>query len=83
MGVGGLSLGGGVGLASRALGTTCDNVVSLTVVTADGAGAGVRRAAATPTSSGPAAAAAAGNFGIATGFTLTTHRVSAASYFFA
>ena len=36
VGIGGLALGGGVGLASRAFGTTSDNVVSLGIVTADG-----------------------------------------------
>jgi FAD/FMN-containing dehydrogenase len=36
VGIGGLALGGGIGLASRKLGTTSDNVVSLRIVTADG-----------------------------------------------
>ena len=34
--IGGLALGGGIGLASRKLGTTSDNVVSLRIVTPDG-----------------------------------------------
>jgi len=36
VGFGGLVLGGGVGLASRKLGTTSDNVVAMTVATGDG-----------------------------------------------
>src|SRR2546430_2052515 len=36
VGFGGLTLGGGVGLASRKLGTTSDNVVAMTVVAGDG-----------------------------------------------
>ena len=82
VGVGGLALGGGVGLASRALGTTSDNVVALTVVTADG------RALACDARRNSdlfwaSRGGGGGNFGIATGFTLKTHRVGSASYFFA
>ena len=36
VGFGGLALGGGVGLASRKLGTASDNVVAMTAVTGDG-----------------------------------------------
>lgn len=82
VGIGGLALGGGVGLASRALGTTCDNVVALTIVTADGRvlECDARRNADLFWA---CRGGGGGNFGIATGFTLTTHRVGPASYFFA
>ena len=82
VGVGGLSLGGGVGLASRALGTTSDNVVAMTVVTADG------RARSCDARNNAdlfwaCRGGGGGNFGITTGFTFRTHAVRTASYFFA
>ncbi len=82
VGVGGLALGGGVGLASRALGTTSDNIVALTVVTADGQ---VRTCdgRTNPDLYWACRGGGGGNFGIATGFTFKTHQVSSAAYFFA
>jgi FAD/FMN-containing dehydrogenase len=82
VGLGGLALGGGVGLASRALGTTCDNVVALTLVTADGRAleCDARR---NSDLFWACRGGGGGNFGIATGFTLRTHRVDSASHFFA
>lgn len=82
VGIGGLALGGGVGLASRALGTTCDNIVALTLVTADG-----RAIECDPRRNGDlfwaCRGGGGGNFGIVTAFTLRTHRVDSASHFFA
>jgi hypothetical protein len=82
VGIAGLALGGGIGLAARSLGATCDNITALTVVTADG-----RARACDRDHDGDlywaCRGGGGGNFGIATGFTFTTHRVSSASYFFA
>ena len=82
VGIGGLALGGGIGLAARALGATCDNIAALTVVTADG-----RALACDRNRNGDlywaSRGGGGGNFGVATGFTFRTHRVSSASYFFA
>jgi FAD/FMN-containing dehydrogenase len=80
--MGGLALGGGVGFAGRALGTTSDNVVALTVVTADG------RALACDARTNSdlfwaCRGGGGGNFGIVTGLTLRTHRVDRAAWFFA
>ena len=77
--VGGLALGG-VGLA--ALGTTSDNVRSLTVVTANGQ-ALTANARQNADLYWACRGGGGGNFGIVTGFTFTTHAVSTASYFFA
>jgi FAD/FMN-containing dehydrogenase len=82
VGVGGLSLGGGVGLAGRALGTTSDNIRSLTVVTADGK-AVTADARQNADLYWACRGGGGGNFGIVTGFTYATHAVRSASYFFA
>ena len=82
VGVAGLALGGGVGLAGRALGTTSDNIQSLTVVTAGGE-ALTCNARQNADLYWACRGGGGGNFGIATGFTFTTHAVRTASYFFA
>ncbi len=82
VGIGGLALGGGIGLVSRKLGTTSDNIVSLRIVTADG-----RLLTCDKTKNPDLFWACRGgggrNFGIVTDFHLRATRVSKASYFFA
>lgn len=82
VGVGGLALGGGIGLAARKLGTTSDNVVSLRIVTADG-----RVLECDEHHHADLFWACRGgggrNFGIVTDFRFKVTRVSNASYFFA
>lgn len=82
VGIGGLALGGGVGFASRAFGTTSDNVLSLQVVTADG-----RVRTCSPRANADlywaCRGGGGGNFGIATSFTLRAHPVGPVSYYFA
>jgi FAD/FMN-containing dehydrogenase len=82
VGIGGLAQGGGVGLASRAFGTTSDNVVSLGIVTADGR---YRVCDATHDEDlfWACRGGGGGNFGIVTHLALRTHPVSSVSYFFA
>ncbi|HEU4658085.1 MAG TPA: FAD-binding oxidoreductase [Capillimicrobium sp.] len=81
VGLGGLALGGGMGLASRRFGLTCDNVTALQVVTADGR---VRRCDADTNADlfWACRGGGGGNFGIVTGLQLRAHRVSSAAWFF-
>jgi FAD/FMN-containing dehydrogenase len=80
--IGGLALGGGIGLASRKLGTTSDNVVSFRIVTADG-----RLLQCDETKHADLFWACRGgggrNFGIVTDLHVRVAHVTRASYFFA
>jgi len=82
VGIGGLALGGGIGLASRRLGTTSDNVESLRIVIADGR---VLDCDAHRHADLFWACRGGGgrNFGIVTSLRLRVSPVSTASYFFA
>ena len=80
VGVGGLALGGGVGFASRKLGTTADNVLSVQIVTADG-----RILTCDRTQHADlywaCRGGGGGNFGVVTSFRFRIHPVTQASYF--
>jgi FAD/FMN-containing dehydrogenase len=82
VGVGGLALGGGVGFASRAWGTTSDNVLALRIVTADGR---VHNCSAHENSDlyWACRGGGGGNFGVATSFTFRVHPVRTTSWFIA
>ncbi|HWH12778.1 MAG TPA: FAD-binding oxidoreductase [Solirubrobacteraceae bacterium] len=82
VGLGGHALGGGIGLAGRALGLTADNIVGARMITADGV---LHQAG---TSAGEDAdllwalrGAGAGNFGVVTRLRMRTHPVSPTSWF--
>lgn len=81
VGVAGLALGGGHGLAGRRWGLTSDNLRALTIVTADGR---IRRVDADTNEDlfWASQGGGGGNFGIATSLTLKTHRTRGAAYFF-
>jgi FAD/FMN-containing dehydrogenase len=80
VGIGGLALGGGHGLAGRRFGLTSDNLLAARIVTADGR---VRTVDADTNEDlyWACRGGGGGNFGIVTALTLKTHRVASASYF--
>ena len=81
VGIGGLTLGGGHGLAGRRFGLTSDNLLAARVVTADGR---VRHVDARTNEDlyWALRGGGGGNFGIVTALTLRTHRAAGAAYFF-
>jgi FAD/FMN-containing dehydrogenase len=81
VGIAGLALGGGHGLSGRRFGLTADNLLSATIVTADG------RAQRVDADSGEdlywaCRGGGGGNFGIVTSFTFQAHRAKGAAWFF-
>jgi FAD/FMN-containing dehydrogenase len=82
VGISGLALGGGVGFASRAYGTTTDNIVSLGIVTADGRSL-TCDAKHNSDLFWACRGGGGGNFGIVTQFVMRTHPAPPVSYFFA
>jgi FAD/FMN-containing dehydrogenase len=81
VGIGGLALGGGHGLAGRRFGLTSDNLLAARIVTADGQ---VRHVDAHDHEDlyWACRGGGGGNFGVVTSLTLRTHRASDAAYFF-
>jgi FAD/FMN-containing dehydrogenase len=81
VGIAGLTLGGGIGVVSRAFGLTCDNLESVQIVTADGR---VRDCDSARDSDlyWACRGGGGGNFGVATSFTFRTHTPSDVVLFF-
>ena len=81
VGIAGLALGGGHGLAGRRFGLTSDNLLAARVVTADGR---VRQVDADTNEDlyWACRGGGGGNFGVVTSLTVKTHRAPGAAYFF-
>jgi FAD/FMN-containing dehydrogenase len=78
VGIGGVTLGGGMGLSGRRLGLTCDRLVAATIVTADG-----RRRRVDARSDEDlfwALRGGGGSFGIVTSLRFAVHRASRAAW---
>ncbi|HEX9031784.1 MAG TPA: FAD-dependent oxidoreductase, partial [Streptosporangiaceae bacterium] len=72
VGIAGLALGGGVGVVGRLLGLTCDSILAVQIVTADGT---IRECSQTsePDLFWACRGGGGGNFGVVTSFTFRTH----------
>jgi hypothetical protein len=82
VGVSGVTLGGGMGLAARAFGMSCDNLMGAHVVTADGQLHHVNQQT-DPNFLWALRGGGGGNFGVCTQFTFKVHPIPRhASYFF-
>lgn len=81
VGIAGLTLGGGVGVLSRSMGLTCDQVVAMRVVTADGK---VRTVDARhdPSLFWALRGGGGGQLGMVTAFTFATHQAPTMSSFY-
>ena len=82
VGIAGLALGGGHGLAGRRWGLTTDNIRAVTIVTADGR---IRKVTEDSDQDlfWACQGGGGGNFGIVTSLSLQTHRTRGAAWFFA
>jgi hypothetical protein len=81
VGIAGVTLGGGFGLAARHLGLTIDSLRAVKIVTADGTLRSVDERS-DPDLLWALKGGGGGNFGVVTEFTFTTHPMPASSTFF-
>src|SRR5262249_19058357 len=84
VGIGGVTLGGGIGMMSRSLGVTCDGLIALDMVVPHGTDdARLIHVDQDHHADllGGGRGGGCGNFGIATSYPFRVHEVSAVSYF--